>query len=81
VNGGELLRIPLGADERCEMTVRPAAGLDMGAGPGRAVTRTVRGGTVGLVLDGRGRSIAVPEDPDARRRTIAEWVRSLEAYG
>jgi len=81
VNGGELLRIPLGADERCEMTVRPAAGLDMGAGPGRAVTRSVRGGTVGLVLDGRGRAIAVPEDPDARRRTIAEWVRSMEAYG
>jgi hypothetical protein len=72
--------LPLGADERCEMTVTPERGFDMGAGPGRPITRTVRGGTVGLVLDARGRAIDVPADAAARRATIARWLEALRVY-
>jgi uncharacterized protein (TIGR01319 family) len=77
---GEMRLLPLGADERCEMTVTPERGFDMGAGPGRPVTRTVRGGTVGLVLDARGRAIDVPADAAARRATIARWLEALRVY-
>jgi hypothetical protein len=40
----------------------------------------VRGGTVGLVLDARGRAIDVPADAAARRATIARWLEALRVY-
>jgi hypothetical protein len=52
----------------------------MGAGPGKPVTRTVRGGTVGLVLDARGRAIEVPESEAERRATIQKWLTALHVY-
>lgn len=78
---GELRRIPLAHDAPCEVTVTPERGFDMGAGPGRPVTRTVRGGTVGLILDARGRAIAVPEPEAERRAAIAGWLAALGVYG
>jgi hypothetical protein len=40
----------------------------------------VRGGTVGLVLDGRGRSIEVPAAESERRATIGRWLAAMRAY-
>jgi hypothetical protein len=60
--------------------VTPERGFDMGAGPGKPVTRTVRGGTVGLILDARGRAIEVPEEEAARRATIQRWLEALRVY-
>ncbi|MFO0961370.1 MAG: glutamate mutase L [Phycisphaerales bacterium] len=77
---GEMKLVPLGHEERCEMEVVPERGFDMGAGPGKPVTRTVRGGTVGLVLDARGRPISVPEAEADRRATIARWLQALRVY-
>jgi hypothetical protein len=62
------------------MTVAPEKGFDMGAGPGKPVTRAVRGGTVGLILDARGRSIDVPAGEAERRATIARWLEALGVY-
>jgi hypothetical protein len=77
---GEMQLVPLAHDEQCEMTVTPEKGFDMGAGPGKPVTRTVRGGTVGLVLDARGRAIEVPESEAERRATIQKWLTALHVY-
>jgi hypothetical protein len=77
---GEMQLVPLAHDEQCEMTVTPEKGFDMGAGPGKPVTRTVRGGTVGLVLDARGRAIEVPEAEAERRATIQKWLTALHVY-
>ncbi len=52
---GELRRIELADAAECEL--EPARGVDVGAGPGEPVRREVRGGVVGLVLDGRGRPL------------------------
>jgi hypothetical protein len=52
----------------------------MGSGPGKPVTRTVRGGTVGLILDARGRAIAVPDTENERRATIQKWLTALRVY-
>jgi uncharacterized protein (TIGR01319 family) len=53
---GEVRRIELADAAECEL--EPARGVDVGAGPGEPVRRQLRGGVVGLVLDGRGRPLA-----------------------
>jgi hypothetical protein len=71
----KLLRI----GERAHVEVTPERGFDVGAGPGVAVRREVRGGSVGLILDGRGRPLSVPGGADGRR-LVAAWARALELH-
>ena len=66
---GELELVALGVGETAEVEVHPSRGFDLGNGPGRSVKKTVKGGTVGIVLDARGRSLAL-----ARRRGDATTV-------
>ena len=47
---------------------------------GSRVERTVKGGTVGLILDARGRPLVLPEERRACRETMSRWVRSLDLY-
>lgn len=54
---GEQKLFALGLDETADVEIVPAGRFDVGNGPGKPVTATVRGGTVGLILDGRGRPI------------------------
>ena len=63
-----------------KVTVEPAKGFDLGDGPGRPVTREVKGGTVGLILDGRGRELQLPDDAGKRKAALAKWVDSIELY-
>ncbi len=77
---GEMKLIRLAEGQSAEMEVTPEKGFDMGAGPGKPVTRTVRGGTVGLILDARGRPITVPESEAERRAAIARWAKDLHVY-
>lgn len=79
VVGGEIRLVPLGAGERKQVTAQPARGLDVGAGPGRAVTREVGGGVVGLILDGRGRPLQHPPEEE-RTRVLARWLAALDLY-
>jgi uncharacterized protein (TIGR01319 family) len=77
---GEIRLLPLGMDERAKVVIEPARGFDFGAGPGKRVEREVRGGTVGLVLDARGRSLELPEDRDACKDLVRNWTRALDLY-
>ena len=77
---GELRRIPLPYEGRLRATVAPARGFDMGAGPGKPVEAEVEGGVVGVVVDARGRPLAVPADRAERVRRLRAWARSLSAY-
>jgi uncharacterized protein (TIGR01319 family) len=77
IRAGELKLLPLAAGDSAEVTAEPARRFDCGAGPGRTVRRTVRGGAVGLMLDGRGRPLLLPGDPAARREALAGWQRAL----
>ncbi|MDY7107200.1 MAG: glutamate mutase L, partial [Planctomycetota bacterium] len=77
---GEMTLLPLGLGETATVTVEPAKGFDVGSGPGRRVVREVKGGTVGLILDGRGRELTLPEERAECRRRVAGWVESMELY-
>ncbi len=76
---GQLQRIPLADSEEVEVSLQPARRWDVGAGPGQALNARVRGGVVGLVLDGRGRPIQMAADQD-RRRQISDWQQALNLY-
>lgn len=77
---GDLRLLPLGPEEMARVTVEPARGFDAGEGSGRRAQRTVRGGTVGLVLDARGRPLELPAEPDLARPLMRRWIESLQLY-
>jgi uncharacterized protein (TIGR01319 family) len=57
---GEIELLPLGPDETAQVVIEPARGFDVGAGRRKRIERQVRGGTVGLILDARGRPLQPP---------------------
>ena len=80
LNFGELKLVPLDLGRKAKVTVTPAKGFDIGGGKNAAVTREVTGGVVGLILDARGRPLALPEDRDVRLRKLNEWIAALDMY-
>jgi uncharacterized protein (TIGR01319 family) len=80
MNVGELKLRPLGPGETARVVIEPARGFDCGAGPGKKIERTVKGGTVGLILDARGRPLALPEDRSAARAMMSKWVEAMRMY-
>ncbi|GAH84263.1 unnamed protein product, partial [marine sediment metagenome] len=80
LNVGEMRLIPLPEGERAEVTLDPVRRFDVGAGPGRALTATVQGGVVGVVIDARGRPLQLPEDDAERIAALRAWNAELEVY-
>ena len=80
INFGDVKLLPLGPDETAEVTIDPARGFDVGAGPGKQVQRKVTGGTVGLFLDGRGRPLILPQQRSEAQKMMTRWVTAMELY-
>ena len=77
---GEIKLLGLGLGETATVSVTPARGFDLGAGPGRPIKRDVKGGTVGLILDARGRPLLLPESRQECKQCIGGWVEAIELY-
>ena len=77
---GELRRHPLALGQSARIVAKPARGFDLGNGPGQPVEREVRGGLVGLILDTRGRPLALPANRDDCRRVMTDWVGAMGLY-
>ena len=80
VNIGDLTLFPLDIGKTAEIILEPAKGFDIGAGPGKRLTKTVEGGTVGLILDGRGRPLSISNDQSQYKSLLNHWVNSLKLY-
>lgn len=78
VNVGQIKIIPCGLDEFKELTIEPAKGFDLGAGKGKAITAKLEGGTVGIIVDARGRPFSVDINMANRVAMMREW---LQAFG
>jgi len=75
---GTLEVIPLRANERVTLELRPAAGIDIGLGvAGQAAQADVEGGSVGIILDCRGRPLPIPKDVEERQKRMQEWLRAV----
>ncbi|MDQ6735959.1 MAG: glutamate mutase L [Nitrospirota bacterium] len=77
---GELRLVPLKLTEQAKIELRPAKGIDAGEGKGNASTRPIKGGVVGLLLDGRGRPLQLPADQQARVAALTRWYKAVELY-
>lgn len=75
---GTLRVIPLPANQKASIAVRPARSLNVGAGKGKPVETEVEGGLVGLIIDARGRPLQLPDDSAKR---IAKLIECHEAFG
>lgn len=77
---GELTLFPLALEEQARIELHPARSVDVGAGKGEAVTKPVRGGVVGLLLDGRGRPLQLPADAHTRVAALTKWYGAVGLY-
>lgn len=80
LNVGDLRRFPLDEGQTATIAVDPEKGFDCGAGPGKPIERTVRGGSVGVILDARGRPLVLPSDRAESSALMAGWVKALGLY-
>jgi len=77
---GEVRLFPLADGEEALVVMTPARSVDLGAGKGVPVEERVRGGVVGLVLDGRGRPLQLPRKAEERVRALKQWHAALNLY-
>ena len=77
---GEMYLLKAAFGESARLKISPHKGFDVGAGPGKSLTVSVDGGVVGLILDARGRPIALPENKSERVRKLQEWQKALSVY-
>ncbi|MCY3772140.1 MAG: glutamate mutase L [Gemmatimonadetes bacterium] len=77
---GELTAIRTGEADEVTLEVVPSRGFDVGAGKGVAVTRSVRNGPVGVIIDTRRRPLQHPPDAAERAETLQRGYRALDIY-
>jgi len=78
VPAGTVQRFPLAPDQQATVEVRPSRAFDIGMGRrGFGGKAKVRGGSLGIVVDTRGRPLSLPQDAQQRRAKLQEWLRNL----
>lgn len=77
---GDMHVLPFGVDQTAELEVIPAKNFDVGAGKGKPLAKKVFGGVVGIVIDTRGRPVALAEDKTSRVEQLKRWARVIDAY-
>jgi uncharacterized protein (TIGR01319 family) len=80
VNVGEIKVIPLADGTSAEASIHVGRQFSVGRGLGHSLRTTVSGGVVGVILDGRGRPLEVPENAVERSRLLWSWFESLDLY-
>ncbi len=71
----EVLSLPMGAV--ATIRLQPLHRFDVGMGPGRGGRLQVVGGSLGVVIDARGRPLVLNPDPTRRREKIKKWLWTL----
>lgn len=75
---GEMRLMRLDIDETATIRIAPRGRFNVGAGAGQTLERVVRGGTVGLILDARGRPLS--DASNAISLNAHLWYNELELY-
>lgn len=77
VTFGDIKVIPCGRGEFKQVTVTPGKLLDVGAGKGKAVSTKLEGGTVGIIIDARGRPFHLAADVATRVANHRKWLAAM----
>ena len=73
VEFGTLAVLPLAPGHTGKLTIRPRAGFNAGYGLGRGHTLKIKGGVLGVVIDARGRPVALPRAAEQRQELVKQW--------
>jgi uncharacterized protein (TIGR01319 family) len=76
---GDLKRFPA-PYEPIKARLTPTKQIDVGSGRGIPIETTVYGGVVGIILDGRGRPLMLPENREERNRALKRWSAAVNEY-
>jgi hypothetical protein len=78
---GDLVAVPLDDGQTAKAVLAPARNVDVGAGPGVRVEKTLRGGASGLIFDARGRRpVPIPSERAARVSAASASCKALDLY-
>ncbi len=77
---GKLSRLSLEDGQEAQISLAPSKGFDFGAGKGKRVSRLVKGGVVGLILDARGRPLIFARDEATHGVQLQAWNTAVELY-
>ncbi|MBF0363201.1 MAG: glutamate mutase L, partial [Oligoflexia bacterium] len=80
INFGDMKFYPLANGESAEVELNPEKNFDAGKGKGKSYKCVVKGGVVGLVIDGRGRPLILPTDEKLRKEKIIQWNKMMDLY-
>jgi hypothetical protein len=68
----EVLRLPMG--KKAQLHMQPYHRYDVGLGsPGRGGKLNLTGGSLGVIVDARGRPMDLPSDPARRLEILGKW--------
>ncbi|OGO15047.1 MAG: hypothetical protein A2Z14_08040 [Chloroflexi bacterium RBG_16_48_8] len=80
VNYNQIEVLPLATGQYGRLTLRPEGGVELGFGLlGRAGTLRVAGGTLGVMIDARGRPLNLPRDLGQLRELNQRWLWDIGA--
>lgn len=72
---GSLELIPLGEGEKANVELHAGRGVEWGPGvKSNVFKREVQGGTVGLMIDARGRPLPLAENSERQREKMQQWM-------
>jgi len=78
VKQGSIETLPLPYGRTARLQLHPLHNADVGMGaPGRGGGFTVKGGVLGVVIDGRGRPLVLPKELVHRQEIYRKWLLSL----
>jgi len=77
---GEILKLDLPLGVKAKVYLEPIRGADVGEGRGKKFVAEVEGGVVGLIFDGRGRPLVIPEKEEERVESLMRWFEALDVY-
>lgn len=78
VKQGALEVLPLSTGKTATLHLQPLHRYDVGmGGPGRGGRLTVHGGSLGVIIDARGRPLQLPTDIGRRRDLYRKWLWTL----
>ncbi|MEO8972377.1 MAG: glutamate mutase L [Ktedonobacteraceae bacterium] len=81
VMGGSIEVIPLRSNEQALLSLFPAPSVDVGLGAGERAraAEEIDGGLIGLIIDARGRPLALSTNERERQARLQQWMQAIGA--